>query len=219
MTTFTREQVEVLLKTIETSIQRIDALNGYVSQLESTLLTIGHRAHDHSTGPAVPDTLWEIRTLAYDAVSDVSIVDDDLTETLTSFTNALTTAASPEPEDRDDASTPPPPAAPSAEVLSSLTPGTRLYARDPVRYHTLAGHPFRTSPQAYWLELLEIGSLTAMYNSFFVVDDVVHQFSNGRVAVLNDILYELAESHLVFDAPAYLLNGPVITYVCHTRVQ
>lgn len=33
----------------------------------AALLTeIGHYAHDHSTGPAVPDALWTIRGMAYD---------------------------------------------------------------------------------------------------------------------------------------------------------
>ena len=30
------------------------------------LTEIGNYAHDHSTGPAVPDALWTIREMAYD---------------------------------------------------------------------------------------------------------------------------------------------------------
>lgn len=29
---------------------------------------IGDFAHDHSTGPAVPDSLWLVREMAYDAL-------------------------------------------------------------------------------------------------------------------------------------------------------
>ena len=29
------------------------------------LQDIGDYAHDHSTGPAVPDSLWEVRSMAY----------------------------------------------------------------------------------------------------------------------------------------------------------
>ncbi len=29
------------------------------------LQDIGDYAHDHSTGPAVPDALWEVRSMAY----------------------------------------------------------------------------------------------------------------------------------------------------------
>lgn len=38
-----------------------------VERLCSELRTIGDYAHDHSTGPAVPDALWEIRSMAYTA--------------------------------------------------------------------------------------------------------------------------------------------------------
>ena len=36
------------------------------SQLSTALQQIGDYAHDHSTGPAVPDHLWEIRRMAYE---------------------------------------------------------------------------------------------------------------------------------------------------------
>lgn len=35
-------------------------------QLRDVLHRIGDVAHDASTGPAVPDVLWEIRRMAYD---------------------------------------------------------------------------------------------------------------------------------------------------------
>jgi hypothetical protein len=37
-----------------------------VRELESRLKEIGDFAHDRSTGPAVPDALWEVRAMAYE---------------------------------------------------------------------------------------------------------------------------------------------------------
>ena len=37
-------------------------------RLRDVLHRIGDMAHDASTGPAVPDVLWEIRRMAYDEV-------------------------------------------------------------------------------------------------------------------------------------------------------
>lgn len=37
-----------------------------IEELETLLKDIGNYAHDHSTGPAVPDALWTIRKMAYD---------------------------------------------------------------------------------------------------------------------------------------------------------
>jgi hypothetical protein len=37
-------------------------------KLREVLRSIGDIAHDASTGPAVPDVLWEIRRMAYDEV-------------------------------------------------------------------------------------------------------------------------------------------------------
>lgn len=34
-------------------------------EMSDLLLDIGNFAHDHSTGPAVPDALWEVRRMAY----------------------------------------------------------------------------------------------------------------------------------------------------------
>lgn len=39
-----------------------------LSELYELLQEIGNLAHDKSTGPAVPDTLWEIRNMAYKAL-------------------------------------------------------------------------------------------------------------------------------------------------------
>lgn len=37
-----------------------------IEALQERLSAIGNYAHDHSTGPAVPDALWEIRAMAYE---------------------------------------------------------------------------------------------------------------------------------------------------------
>jgi hypothetical protein len=37
-------------------------------RLRDVLHSIGDMAHDASTGPAVPDVLWEIRRMAYDEI-------------------------------------------------------------------------------------------------------------------------------------------------------
>jgi len=39
-----------------------------IERLQDALRDIAELAHDKSTGPAVPDTCWEIRRMAYDAV-------------------------------------------------------------------------------------------------------------------------------------------------------
>lgn len=39
-----------------------------IEDLEEALRQIGDFAHDKSTGPAVPDALWEVRQMAYDAL-------------------------------------------------------------------------------------------------------------------------------------------------------
>jgi len=38
-----------------------------IERLREVLRQIGDYAHDHSTGPAVPDALWEVRSMAYEA--------------------------------------------------------------------------------------------------------------------------------------------------------
>lgn len=44
------------------------AMADQIDRLHDLLRQIGDRAHDASTGPAVPDALWEIRGLAYDGI-------------------------------------------------------------------------------------------------------------------------------------------------------
>lgn len=46
-------------------IREVDRLSVLDSKREELLRQIGDFAHDASTGPAVPDALWEIRSMAY----------------------------------------------------------------------------------------------------------------------------------------------------------
>ena len=39
-----------------------------ITDLEARLREIGDFAHDHSTGPAVPDALWTVREMAYELI-------------------------------------------------------------------------------------------------------------------------------------------------------
>jgi len=48
-----------------------DAWN-LISRLNKALEEIGDYAHDKSTGPAVPDALWEVRSMAYDAIEEAT---------------------------------------------------------------------------------------------------------------------------------------------------
>lgn len=43
----------------------IESLEAEVERLNDLLTEIGNKAHDASTGPALPDALWEIRAMAY----------------------------------------------------------------------------------------------------------------------------------------------------------
>lgn len=44
-----------------------DGMHRRAMRVEAALCAIGDFAHDKSTGPAVPDALWEVRGMAYDA--------------------------------------------------------------------------------------------------------------------------------------------------------
>jgi hypothetical protein len=58
------------IETLERSrIQPAASEAGAVPDYEDVLRQIGDYAHDRSTGPAVPDALWEIRSMAYDALA------------------------------------------------------------------------------------------------------------------------------------------------------
>ena len=43
-----------------------------IDRMSDALREIGDFAHDRSTGPAVPDALWEVRSMAYSAESNIT---------------------------------------------------------------------------------------------------------------------------------------------------
>jgi len=53
-----------------------DAVNE-IDRQKRLLEAIGDYAHDHSTGPAVPDALWEVRRMAYEGARAVAGVATD----------------------------------------------------------------------------------------------------------------------------------------------
>lgn len=46
------------------AVQFDDAL-AQIEELEDRLRAIGDFAHEHSTGPAAPDAMWEVRSMTY----------------------------------------------------------------------------------------------------------------------------------------------------------
>lgn len=61
-------QLPSLLDEIDRLRADRDALKQAFEDANETLATIGDYAHIKSTGPMRPDALWEIRSMAYDAV-------------------------------------------------------------------------------------------------------------------------------------------------------
>ena len=57
-----------LRKLYDDSTAALRAQANEIDRLHDRLRQIGDRAHDASTGPAVPDVLWEIRSMAYDGI-------------------------------------------------------------------------------------------------------------------------------------------------------
>ena len=55
---------------IVTAVNSHATLLARVAKLEKALREIGDYAHDKSTGPVVPDALWEVRTMAYAALAE-----------------------------------------------------------------------------------------------------------------------------------------------------
>lgn len=51
-------------------IDERDAANARAGAAEEMLRQIGDYAHDKSTGPVVPDALWEIREMAYGTIME-----------------------------------------------------------------------------------------------------------------------------------------------------
>lgn len=52
--------------------QQVLLLEAERDELHDLLRQIGDLAHAGSTGPAVPDSLWEIRCMAYDGIRSAS---------------------------------------------------------------------------------------------------------------------------------------------------
>ena len=50
---------------IEGAQRSYEDLHEEILMLRAVLRQIGDYAHDNSTGPAVPDALWDIRAIAY----------------------------------------------------------------------------------------------------------------------------------------------------------
>ncbi|MCA3190955.1 hypothetical protein [Cupriavidus sp.] len=65
------EQLPVSREAAPAPAAQAEGLEIALDAAHDALLSIGNFAHDKSTGPAVPDALWEIRSMAYDAVSSV----------------------------------------------------------------------------------------------------------------------------------------------------
>jgi len=61
-----KEAVNRLEEEVEGRATDNAAFTEEVMRLEEALKNIGDFAHDHSTGPALPDALWEIRRMAYE---------------------------------------------------------------------------------------------------------------------------------------------------------
>ena len=67
-------ELEADARALSDAVAEIDRLN-------RLLTSIGDYAHDHSTGPAVPDALWEIRRMAYEGESTGAAIDAAMKET------------------------------------------------------------------------------------------------------------------------------------------
>lgn len=56
----------------------LDRLNAFIVEAEQAMMeleelkekihAIGNYAHDNSTGPAVPDALWDVRSMCYELI-------------------------------------------------------------------------------------------------------------------------------------------------------
>lgn len=55
----------------------LDEAQAAVIELQEVLAAIGDFAHDKSTGPAVPDALWDVRRMAYDAIKPDGVASPD----------------------------------------------------------------------------------------------------------------------------------------------
>jgi hypothetical protein len=66
-----KEAITAIKQALAAPVPDWDAWN-LISRLNKAIEAIGDYAHDKSTGPAVPDALWEIRSMAYDAIEDTT---------------------------------------------------------------------------------------------------------------------------------------------------
>jgi hypothetical protein len=66
-----KEAITAIKQALAAPVPDWDAWN-LISRLNRALESIGDYAHDKSTGPAVPDALWEIRSMAYDAIENTT---------------------------------------------------------------------------------------------------------------------------------------------------
>lgn len=57
---------EMFEETDESKLKRFAELEARLAVCEDLLIAIGDYAHNNSTGPAVPDALWEVRRMAYE---------------------------------------------------------------------------------------------------------------------------------------------------------
>lgn len=60
-----RKRHDSVLTMKETYQRQLCDAERQIEALQARLTAIGDLAHDKSTGPAVPDVLWEIRSMAY----------------------------------------------------------------------------------------------------------------------------------------------------------
>ena len=63
-----KEAYALLFKEHADQRKQIDGLHARLDDLHDLFRQIGDCAHDASTGPAVPDVLWEIRSTAYGGI-------------------------------------------------------------------------------------------------------------------------------------------------------
>jgi len=53
------------VSTIQALMLRVVELNNEIEIVRDEMRKIGDYAHENSTGPAVPDALWDVRRMAY----------------------------------------------------------------------------------------------------------------------------------------------------------
>lgn len=64
------DRIARLISALEGAMKEAVAHEERAERYAEMLARIGDFAHDKSTGPAVPDALWEVRTMAYEYASE-----------------------------------------------------------------------------------------------------------------------------------------------------